>query len=599
MMSMLRSEVPEEQTWDLTDLFPSVEAWEKTLQEVKEDADALEGYKDTLTESAAKMAACLTDYENVQLKMIRVSTYASLLMNGDGSDPVNQSNAAKVAAVFAAIGAKLSFIESELLTCSKETIEKFLAEEDKLQPFKKMLSDLLEKKPFILQPEVEEALASLQEVHSAPYMIYGRSKSSDMTFDSITDEEGNTLPMSFSAYEDRYEFSPNTHIRRSAFDSFVHTLNQYKNTFAATYATEVNKQVALARLRGYDSVTQMLLEPQQVTAEMYENQLNVILKELAPHMRRYATLKQKQLGVDDMRFCDLQVSLDPEFHPDTSYEEATEIIKNALSVMGPEYSEMVDRAFEERWIDYAENKGKSTGAFCSSPYGVHPYILITWTDTMRGAFTLAHEIGHAGHFYLAQKNQTLVNTRPSTYFIEAPSTMNEMLLADYLLKQPYDDRMKRWVVDQILGTYYHNFVTHLLEAEYQRRVYRLAEDGVPITANVLSEQKKETLENFWGDAVTIDEGASLTWMRQPHYYMGLYPYTYSAGLTVSTAVAKQIKEEGQPAIDRWIDVLKSGGTLKPLELIKKAGVDMSKPDAIQDAVAYVGSLIDDLEKSFS
>src|SRR5699024_1094716 len=333
--------------------------------------------------------------------------------------------------------------------------------------------------------------------------------------------------------------------------------------------------------------------------EMYENQLNVILEELAPHMRRYAKLKQKQLGVDGMRFCDLQVSLDPEFHPDTSYEEATDIIKNALSVMGPEYSEMVDRAFKERWIDYAENKGKSTGAFCSSPYGVHPYILITWTDTMRGAFTLAHEIGHAGHFYLAQKNQALVNTRPSTYFIEAPSTMNEVLLADYLLKQPYDDRMKRWVVDQILGTYYHNFVTHLLEAEYQRRVYRLAEDGVPITANLLSEQKQETLENFWGDAVTIDEGASLTWMRQPHYYMGLYPYTYSAGLTVSTAVAKQIKEEGQPAIDRWLDVLKSGGTLKPLDLIKKAGVDMSKPDAIQDAVAYVGSLIDDLEKSFS
>src|SRR5699024_6325005 len=252
--------------------------------------------------------------------------------------------------------------------------------------------------------------------------------------------------------------------------------------FAATYATEVNKQVALSRLRGYESVTHMLLEPQQVTEEMYENQLNVILEELAPHMRRYAKLKQKQLGVDDMRFCDLQVYLDPEFHPDTSYEEATDIIKNALSVMGPEYSEMVDRAFEERWIDYAENKGKSTGAFCSSPYGVHPYILITWTDTMRGAFTLAHEIGHAGHFYLAQKNQALVNTRPSTYCIEAPSTMNEMLLADYLLKQPYDDRMKRWVVDQILGTYYHNFVTHLLEAEYQRRVYRLAEDGVPITA---------------------------------------------------------------------------------------------------------------------
>lgn len=598
-MSKLRSEVPVEETWNLTDLFPTTEAWEEAITKVQTSADALLSYKGTIVESADNLYKCLTDYEQVQLQMIRVSTYASLLINGDGSDPMNQSNAAKVSAVFAAIGAKLSFIESELLTCSKETIEQYLDEKKELQSFKKMLFDLLEKKPFILQPEVEEALASLDEVHSAPFMTYNRSKSSDMTFDSITDEDGNTLPMSFSAYEDRFEFSPNTHIRRSAFDSFVNTLNQYKNTFAATYATEVNKQVTLSRMRGYDSVTQMLLEPQQVTEEMYENQLNVILEELAPHMRRYAKLKQKQLGVEKMLFCDLQVSLDPEFHPDTSYEEATDIIKNALSVMGPEYSEMVDRAFDERWIDYAENVGKSTGAFCSSPYGVHPYILITWTGTMRGAFTLAHEIGHAGHFYLAQKNQSLVNTRPSTYFIEAPSTMNEMLLADYLLKQPYEDRMKRWIIDQVLGTYYHNFVTHLLEAEYQRRVYRLAEDGVPLTATLLSEQKQETLQSFWGDAVEIDAGASLTWMRQPHYYMGLYPYTYSAGLTVSTAVSQQIKKEGQPAIDRWIDVLKSGGTLKPLDLIKKAGVDMSKPDAIQNAVAYVGSLIDDLEKSFS
>lgn len=598
-MVTLRSEIPIEQTWDLTDLFPSPEAWEKALEEVQKEADALLRYKGTFTDHADNLYACLADYEQVQLKMIRVSTYASLLRSGDGSDPENQAKAAKVSAAFASIGAKLSFIESELLTCSKETIEKFIAEKEELQPYQKMLFDLLEKKPFTLQPEIEEALSSLDEVHSAPFMIYERSKSSDMQFDPITDEEGNELPMSFAAYEDRFEFSPNTHIRRSAFESFVNTLHQYKNTFAATYATEVNKQVTMSRMRGYDSVTQMLLQPQQVTEEMYENQLNVILEELAPHMRKYAKLKQKQLGVEEMRFCDLKVSLDPEFHPDTSYEEAEEIIKNALSVLGPEYKEMLDKAFEERWIDYAENSGKATGAFCSSPYGVHPYILLTWTDTMRGAFMLAHELGHAGHFYLAGKHQKLVNTRASAYFIEAPSTMNEMLLADYLLKQPYDERMKRWIIDQVLGTYYHNFVTHLLEAEYQRRVYQLAEDGVPITATLLSEQKRETLENFWGDAVVIDEGASLTWMRQPHYYMGLYPYTYSAGLTVSTAVSQQIKEEGQPAINRWLDVLKAGGTLTPLDLAKKAGVDMSKPDAIQDAVAYVGSLISDLEKSFS
>ncbi len=404
--------------------------------------------------------------------------------------------------------------------------------------------------------------------------------------------------MSAALYEDRYEITADTAIRRQAYNSFINTLNQYKNTYAATYATEVTKQVTMSRLRGYDSVTDMLLHSQQVTKEMYRNQLDVIQEELAPHMRRFAKLKQKDLGLAEMRFCDLKAPIDPEFNPKTNYEEATATILDALQVMGPEYVEIMKKGVHDRWVDRSDNIGKATGAFCSSPYGVHPYILITWTDTMRGAFVLAHELGHAGHFYLAGKNQSLVNTRPSTYFIEAPSTLNELLLANHLIEKTDDKRMKRWVIGQLLGTYYHNFVTHLLEGEYQRRVYTLAETGTPLTASVLCEQKKQAIENFWGDTVTIDDGAGLTWMRQPHYYMGLYPCTYSAGLTVSTAVAQMIQQEGKPAVDRWLNVLKSGGTLKPLDLIKQAGVDMSKPDAIRTAVAYVGGLVDELEKSY-
>lgn len=217
---------------------------------------------------------------------------------------------------------------------------------------------------------------------------------------------------------------------------------------------------------------------------------------------------------------------------------------------------------------------------------------------MRSAFVLAHELGHAGHFYLAGKNQRFFNTRPSTYFIEAPSTLNELLLGKYLLNRAETNEQKRWVISQLLGTYYHNFVTHLLEGELQRRVYEWAEKGNPVTESVLTKFKGDILKEFWGDSVEIDEGAALTWMRQPHYYMGLYPYTYSAGLTVSTAVAKQIVEEGRPAVERWLEVLKSGGTLPPLQLIKKAGVDLSNPEPIREAVAFVGSLIDELEKSF-
>ncbi|WP_217585990.1 oligoendopeptidase F [Lentibacillus saliphilus] len=593
---LTRNQVPVEQTWNLTDLFATKEDWEQELKAVQEDVTQITEFKGKLGDSAHTLLSAAKALEGYEKRLIRVGTYASLRASADGADPENQADAAKFGSAMASIGAKLSFFDSELLEVPAETLERFLEEESGLQTYKKMLDDLMERKPHTLAPDIEETLAALGEVHDAPYMIYERSKSSDMAFDPITDASGQELPMSEALYEDRYEMSANTEERRKAYDSFINTLNHYKHTYAATYATEVTKQVTMAKLRGFESVTDMLLHSQQVTQEMYHNQLDVIQKELAPHMRRYAKLVQEDYGLDELRFCDLKAPLDPEFNPSTTYDEAKEMILDALKVMGPEYSGIMEEGLTNRWVDLADNVGKQSGAFCASPYGVHPYILITWTDMMRGTFTLAHELGHAGHFYLAGKNQELVNTRPSTYFVEAPSTMNELLLAEHLMNNTDDQRMKKWVISQLLGTYYHNFVTHLLEGEFQRRVYALAEGGTPLTADVLCQQKKETIENFWGDAVSIDDGAGLTWMRQPHYYMGLYPYTYSAGLTVSTAMAQKIKKDGKPAVEQWLDVLRAGGTLKPLDLIKKTGIDMSKPDAIKEAVAYVGSLIDELEK---
>jgi oligoendopeptidase F len=594
-----RDEVSEHLKWDLKDLFETEEAWEAELSAIKKDLSGVTQYKGTLSSGASQLLACLNDFEAIRVRLIRVGTFASLKESADGRDPKNQANGARAHALATQVGAALSFIPSEILALPEGLIDSYIRAESELKVYEKYLKELLETKPHTLSPETEATLAALGELHTSPYIIYSRSKSADMSFESIIDEEGNEHPVSFALYEDLYEQHPDAELRRKAYKSFVKTLENYQNTFAATYSTEVTKQVTLAKLRNYSSVTEMLLDPQQVTEEMYENQLDVIQKELAPHMRRFVQLKKRVLGLDKMLFCDLKAPLDPEFNPKTTYEEASKTILEALSVMGPEYTEIIRKGLTERWVDLADNVGKSTGAFCSSPYGVHPYILITWTDAMRSAFVLAHELGHAGHFYLAGNNQRQTNTRPSMYFVEAPSTMNEMLLGRHLLATTEDPRMKRWVILQLLGTYYHNFVTHLLEGELQRRIYRLAEGGESITAKTLKEQKTDVLTSFWGDTVEIDEGASLTWMRQPHYYMGLYPYTYSAGLTVSTAVSQMIQEEGQPAIDRWLSVLKAGGTERPLELIKQAGLDMSKPDAIKTAVAFVGSLIDQLEESYN
>jgi oligoendopeptidase F len=595
---MKRQDVDQEQTWDLTALFETRDDWERELKAVKEDLPKVTQYKGKLGNSAAELLESLEAREKLLERLNLVSMYADLRQSVDHSDSERQKDAALASDAQSIVNAELAFAETEIIKLPNGKLERFLNEEPGLEPFKKYLSDLQDHKPYALSEETEGTLAALGSLFSSPYNIYNRGKLTDMQFDPFIDDEENEIPLSFALYAGKYASSPSSTVRRNSYESFNKTLNRYKHTFAATYATQVTQEVTMARLRNYESATAMLLHDQQVTQEMYDNQLDVIQKELAPHMRRYANLKKRVLGLDKMTNADLKAPLDPDYKIETSYEEAAETVKEALGIMGPEYNEMIKTALSERWVDYADNVGKSTGAFCSSPYGAHPYVLMTWPDTMRGAFTLAHELGHAGHFYLAGKNQRMTNTRPSRYFIEAPSTMNEMLLGNYLLKNTEDTRKRRWVILQLLGTYYHNFVTHLLEGELQRKVYNLAEKGEPLTADLLSKLKLEVLKNFWGDSVEMDEGAGLTWMHQPHYYMGLYPYTYSAGLTVSTLVSRQILEEGKPAVEKWLEVLKAGGTMKPLDLIKKAGVDMSRPEPIHEAVEYVGKLITELEESY-
>jgi len=372
-------------------------------------------------------------------------------------------------------------------------------------------------------------------------------------------------------------------------------LKEYQHTIAAAYQTQVQKEKTLATLRGFDSVIDSLLFNQKVDRDLYNRQIDIIMEKLAPHMRKYAKLLQRIHKLDEMTFADLKLAVDPDYEPNISVEESKKYTKEALSILGEDYLKVIERSYDERWIDFVQNKGKSTGAFCSSPYGSHPFILISWTDKMREVFVLAHELGHAGHFYLAQQNQNIFDTRPSLYFIEAPSTMNEMLMANYLMKSNDEPRFRRWVLSSMISrTYYHNFVTHLLEAVYQREVYNIIDQGGSVQASKLNDIKKDVLEKFWGDTVKINDGAEFTWMRQPHYYMGLYPYTYSAGLTIATQVSKRILKEGQPAIDDWREVLKAGGTKTPVELSKMAGVDITTEKPLLDTIEHIGNIIDEI-----
>ncbi|GAB0169446.1 oligoendopeptidase F [Lysinibacillus sp. CTST325] len=589
----LRKDVPVEQTWDLTVLLENDADFEPALAKLVEDAKNFEStYQGTITD-AQKVIDVITAYEVLYESIIPIGTYASLNNQADHTDNAAQMRAAKYGTAVGKISSTISFVRSELLALDESILE----EAATLSPnYKVYIEELLKQKPHQLHPEVEKALAAFSSTFDAPYETYNTTKLVDMHFGEF-EANGEKHPLSFVLYENDWEFDADTNVRRAAFQAFSNKLRDYQHTTAKIYNTHIQQEKTIADLRGFDSVIDYLLFDQDVDRTLYNRQIDLITKELAPHMRRYAKLIQQANGIEKMTFADLKIALDSDYDPKLTMAEAKEYVEKALDVMGESYKEMLEKAFNERWIDYAPNKGKSTGAFCSSPYGSHPYILMSWNERMNEVFTLIHELGHAGHFVNAHAHQSYFNSRPSLYFIEAPSTMNEMLLANYLLTHNDDLRFKRWVISNIVSkTYYHNFVTHLLEAAYQRKVYELIDAGEAVNATVLNQLKRSVLEDFWGDTVDITEGAELTWMRQPHYYMGLYPYTYSAGLTISTQVSKRILKEGKTAVDEWLTVLQAGGTKSPVELAQMAGVDVTTDQPLRDTIAYIGHLIDELER---
>lgn len=587
----LRSEVPAEETWDLQSLFASTEEFTEALASLEKEAAHFHGQFNGKINDSASVIEALKAYSALIEKLVPVSTYASLVLSTDQTDSGAQMLSSKFDSVSAKIGSKLSFVSSELLALPEETLKAAMKESNE---FKVYLEKLLRKKEFQLHPEAEKTLAAYSAAFNAPYGLYNTTKMVDLSFDDF-EVNGESYPLSYVSFEGDWEAEPDTEIRRAAFNAFSEKLKDYQHTTAKTYDMQLQMEKTTSDLRGYDSVFDYLLFSQEVDRTLYNRQIDLITQQLAPHMRKYAKLLQEVHGLDKMTFADLKISLDPAYEPEITVEESKKYINEALGIMGEDYLDMVERSYSERWIDFAQNKGKSTGAFCSSPYGNHPYILISWTGRMNEVFVLAHELGHAGHFYNANREQNVFNARPSLYFIEAPSTMNEMLVANHLLKNSEDPKFKRWVISSIVArTYYHNFVTHLLEAAYQRKVYERIDAGQSVNAGILSELKRGVLEEFWGDAVEITPGAELTWMRQPHYYMGLYPYTYSAGLTISTQVSKRILNEGQTAVDEWLEVLKAGGTKTPVELAQMAGVDITAEDPLRDTIAYIGELIDEL-----
>ncbi|MBR4797969.1 MAG: oligoendopeptidase F [Oscillospiraceae bacterium] len=591
MELLKRKDVPVEETWDLTLIYPNDDAmWaalDKTKAAVKKLVETFQGRLNT----AENIVACLDDQEKILPDVIRIMSYTGLAQEVDYTDNEIRELNEKVGDETNRMFTDLSFIDSEILLASDEELKKAV---DMAKGCKVYLQDLIKKKEHMLSPETEKVLTALDRTLEVPYTIYNTLKLADIAFDPFT-VNGKEYPLGYSLFEDDYELEADTDVRRAAFRAFYGTLKKYENTTAAAYNACVTYDKTMSELRGYKDVFDSLLSYQKVTREMYDRQIDVITERLAPHMRRYATLLGKIHKLDKMTFADLKIAVDPEYDPKVTIEESHRYIREGLSILGDDYVDMVDRAYKERWVDFAKNIGKSTGGFCSGIYRQNSFILLNWNDRMSDVFTLAHELGHAGQSRYGDAEQSFYDCDPSMYLVEAPSTMNELILANQLVNSSDDKRFRRWVLsNQISNTYYHNFVTHLREAWYQREVYKIIDDGGSVNADILSDIFRRNLELFWGDAVEIPEGAELTWMRQPHYYMGLYSYTYSAGLTVATQAMLRIRDEGQPAVDDWKRFLKAGATQDPVGLAKIAGFDITTDGPLNATIDYIGSVIDEI-----
>ena len=584
-----RSEFPENELWDLTALYQDQEDFLQAIEKAREDIKKfVRDYQGKLS-TFEDFERAFAELEQIYIQISHIGNYGFMPQTTDFGDE-SFSQIAQAAMEFETeANVALSFFDDALVGADEAVLER-LGQEPHLTS---AIRQAKIKKAHYLGADVEKALTNLGEVFYSPQDIYTKMRAGDFAMADF-EVDGKVYKNSFVTYENFYQNHENAEIREKAFRSFSEGLRQHQNTAAATYLAQVKSEKLLADMKGYDSVFDYLLAEQEVDRSMFDRQIDLIMSEFAPVAQKYLKHVAKVNGLEKMTFADWKLDLDSELNPEVSIDDAYDLVMKSVEPLGQEYCQEVARYKEERWVDFAANAGKDSGGYAADPYRVHPYVLMSWTGRMSDVYTLIHEIGHSGQFIFSDNHQSYFNAHMSTYYVEAPSTFNELLLSDYLERQFDNPRQKRFALaHRLTDTYFHNFITHLLEAAFQRKVYTLIEEGGTFGASKLNAIMKEVLTEFWGDAVEIDDDAALTWMRQAHYYMGLYSYTYSAGLVISTAGYLHLKNDENGARD-WLELLKSGGSKTPLELAMIIGADISTDKPLRDTIQFLSDTVDQI-----
>ncbi len=588
-----RSEVKEEHTWKVSDMYESTAEWEQALNQVKEIADRIAGMEGRVTESAANLYQVLKDCDAYGEIIDLAFNYAQRLYDQDRNDSTHQAMSQKVYGVWADVAGMISFIEPEILAVPEEQLETFYKELPELESYRGKIAEIQRLRGHSLSAEMEKLLAMTSEMSQTPEQVFAVMNSADIRFPEITDENGEKVRLTHGNYV-LFLQSADRRVRKEAFEAMYSVYRQFVNTFAGLYNGQVKQQIFFAKARKYDSTLDAALTANNVSVKVYENLLDTVSANM-DKLHRYVKLRKKCLGLDELHMYDIYTPMIADAARKVPFEEAKETVLKALAPLGEEYVAKVKEGFENRWIDVYENEGKCTGAYSAGAYGTHPYVLLNYSETLDDMFTLAHEMGHAMHSFYSNSTQPFTYAEYKLFVAEVASTCNEVLLMEYLLKNTIDKKERAYLLNHYLDSFKGTVYRQTMFAEFEKESNRMAEQGESLTAESLNELYLKLNQKYYGTDIISDEEIAFEWAKIPHFYYNFYVYQYATGFSAAVALARGILKEGEPAVERYKKFLCGGCSESPLELLKIAGVNLESPKPVQDALDVFGEILDEIE----
>lgn len=589
-----RSDIDEKYKWKLEDIYASEEDWEKEFDITKNLIKDVEAKKGTLYNSAKDLLNTLKLGDEIEVKADQLYVYAKMRRDEDNANNKYQVLFDRAESLAIQVNSALSFIVPEIISIPEEKLTAYLNENSDLAIYQHYINEILRQKKHILSPEEEKILAMAADVAYASSNIFTMLNNADIKFPTIKDENGNEVELTKGRYG-RFMESSDRRVRKEAFTALYSSYAKLKNTIGATLSSSVKKDIFYARTRKYNSALEAALDQDNVSVDVY-NQLIETVHNNLDKMYKYMEIRKKLLKLDELHMYDIYVPLISDININIPYEEGKKIMVKGLHSLGNEYISKLEEGLESGWIDVYENEGKTSGAYSWGSYKTHPYILLNYDDKLDDVYTLAHEMGHSMHTYYSNTSQPYVYSQYSIFVAEVASTVNESLLIDYMIKNAKDDKEKMYLINHYLEQFRGTVYRQTMFAEFEKIIHEEVEKGEALTPEALSTIYLDLNKLYFGPEVVLDDEIALEWARIPHFYSAFYVYKYATGFSAATSLKEQILREGEPAVKRYIDFLKAGSSDYPLNVLRKAGVDLTKPEPVQEALDYFGRLVDELGK---